>query len=121
MITTAQAAQYMDQALGVTLPAFLVHAACDKVEAAEPAMFEAGYSESDQVLIQCMAVALIAAAGAPRRIQSQGALSGASRSFKNADDAMTALRRSLAALDTANTVGALVGPDPNTSTLLMVV
>ena len=121
MITAAQAAQYMDQALGVTLPAFLVQAACDKVETAEPAMFEASYSESDQVLLQCMAVALIASAGAPRRIQSQGTPSGASRSFKNADDAMTALRRSLAALDTDNTVGALVGPDPNTSTLLMVV
>jgi hypothetical protein len=121
VITTAQAAQYLDQALGVTLPAFLVQAACDKVEAAEPAMLAAGYSESDQVLIQCMAVSLIAAAGAPRRIQSQGAPSGASRSFKNADDAMTALRRSLAALDTAGTVAALVGPDPSTSTLLLVV
>lgn len=121
MITTTQAADYLDQALGVTLPTFLVSAACDKVAAAEADMIAAGYSASDQVLIQCMAVSLIAASGAPRRIQSQGAPSGASRSFKNADDAMTALRRSLAALDTAGTVADLIGPDPSTNTLLMVV
>lgn len=121
MITAAQAAQYLDQSLGVTLPAFVVQAACDKVEAAEPAMLAAGYSESDRVLIQCMAVSLIAGAGAPRRIQSQGAPSGASRSFTNADDAMTALRRSLAALDTAGTVAELIGPDPSQNTLLLVV
>lgn len=119
MITTAQATEYMEAALGIELPAFLVSAACDKVEAAEPSMIAAGYSESDQVLIQCMAVTLVAAAGAPRRTQSQGAPSGASRSFKHADNALTALRRSLRALDTANTVADLTGPDPSTGTLLV--
>ena len=111
----------MDQALGVVLPAFIVQAACDKVATAEADMIAAGYSTADQLLIQCMAVTLIASAGAPRRLQSQGAPSGASRSFKNADDAMTTLRRSLQALDTAGTVAALIGPDPSKSTLLLVV
>lgn len=121
MITSTQAQQYLDQALGVGVPAFLVSAACEDVEAVEPAMVAAGYSEATQIRIQCMAVALVAAAGAPRRLNSQGAPSSASRSFKNFDNAMTALRRALAALDTAGTTAALVGPDPAAGTLIMVV
>lgn len=120
MISATQARQYLDQALGVAVPDFIVAAAVEKVEAAEPAMQAAGYSDADQVLIQSMAVSLIAAAGAPRRISSQGAASGASRSFKNTDDALTQLRRSLAALDTAGTVSSLVGPDPAGATLFLV-
>lgn len=120
MISTTQAQQYLDQALGITVPAFLVRIAVEKVEAAEPAMLDAGYSEADQVLIQCMAVALIAAAGAPRRLGSQAAPSGASRSFKYADKDLSALRHVLTALDTAGTVTALVGPDPVTGTMLLV-
>lgn len=121
MITTAQAQQYLDQALGVGLPTFMVSAAVSKVETAEPAMVDAGYSEADQIMIQCIAVALIASGGSPRRIASQGAASGASRSFKNPDGDLSALRRTLAALDTAGTVTALVGPDPARATMFMVV
>ena len=51
MISPAQASQYMDAAWGISLPPFLISAACAKVETAEPAMIDAGYSESDQVLI----------------------------------------------------------------------
>lgn len=121
MITSAQASQYLDQALGVSVPAFIVDAAVSKVAAAEAAMVSAGYSAVDQVLIQCLAVAIIASAGSPRRIASQGAPSGASRSFKNPDGDLSALRRSLAALDTSGTVTALVGGDPSAATLFMVV
>lgn len=121
MITSTQAQQYLDQALGVGVPSFIVDAAVAKVATAEAAMVSAGYSEHDQTLIQCMAVALIAAAGSPRRIQSQGAPSGASRSFKNQDGDLSALRRSLANLDTAGTVTDLVGPDPSSPAMMMVV
>ncbi len=121
MITTTQAQQYLDQSLGISVPGFLVDAAVAKVATAEAAMVSAGYSAADQTLVQCMAVALIAAAGAPRRIASQGAPSGASRSFKNPDGDLSALRRSLLALDTAGTVTALIGPDPATATMFMVV
>jgi len=121
VISTAQAQQYLDQALGVGMPAFVVAAACEQVESVEPAMIDADYSEAKQTLVQCMAVALIAAAGDPRRISSQGAPSGASRSFKYSDSDLSALRRSLLALDTAGTVAAIVGPDPAAATLLMVV
>lgn len=121
MITNAQAAQYLDQALGISLPAFVIDAAIAKVQEAEPAMVSAGYSAPDQTLIQCIAVALIAAAGSPRRIHSQGAASGASRSFKSVDGDLTSLRISLAAIDTAKTVSDLVGPDPRSPTMFMVV
>ncbi len=121
MISTAQANEYLDKSLGITLPDFLVRAAVERVEAAEPAMFAAGYSEAVQVQVQCMAVALIAAAGAPRRIGSQGAPSGASRSFKYADTDLSQLRRALNTLDTAGTVAGLIGQDTAAGTLLLVV
>ena len=121
MITTTQATEYMDQALGISLPSFLVSAACDKVEAAEPAMQAAGYTEADTILMQSMAVAIVAAGGNPRRVQSQGAPSGASRSFKHADDALSQMRRTLSAMDTAGALAAVVGPDPAAATLMMVV
>lgn len=121
MITSTQASQYLDQALGISLPSFVIDAAIAKVESAETAMAAAGYSEADQLLIQCIAVALIAAAGSPRRIQSQGAASGASRSFKSVDGDLSALRRSLLALDTRGVVADIVGPDPARGSLMMVV
>jgi hypothetical protein len=121
VITSAQAVEYLESALGVGLPSFFVDAAVAKVATAESAMVSAGYSAQDQMLIQCMAVAIIASAGAPRRIQSQGAPSGASRSFKNMDGDLSALRRSLASLDTAGTVADLIGPDPLSPSLFMVV
>ncbi len=121
MITPTQAAEYLDKAMGISLPSFLVTAACDRVEAAEPAMVAAGYTEADTTLMQCMAVTLVASAGAPRRLQSQSAPSGASRSFKHAEDALSQIRRTLTAMDTAGTLAATVGPDPAAATLMMVV
>lgn len=121
MITSAQARQYLDQALGIAVPDFIVDAAVAEVATAEAAMVAAGYSATKQVLVQSMAVAIKASAGGARRIQSQGAPSGASRSFKNDDKALTLMRKELAAQDTAGTVTAIVGPDPASNTLFMVV
>lgn len=121
MITSAQAQQYLDQALGVGVPSFLVDLAITMVAEAEPAMDAAGYSETTKTLIQLVAVSLIAALGAPRRITSQHAPSGASRSFQYGAGDLRALYRLLASLDTAGTVTALVPPDPSGATLFMVV
>jgi hypothetical protein len=121
MISATQARQYLDQALGVGVPDFILQAAMDRVATAEQAMTDAGYSAPTQILIQSMAVAIIAASGSPRRLTSQHAPSGAARTFKYSGDDLTALRRTLAALDTAGTVTDLLGPDPSSSTLLMVV
>lgn len=120
MLTLAQATAYLDETLGITVPSFVLETAITDVGALEPAMLAAGYSASTVVRIQAMAVAIVAGADFARRMQSQGAPSGASRSFKNADDALSALRRSLSALDTAGITSALVGPDPKTGTLLLV-
>ncbi|MDT7834967.1 DUF7370 family protein [Aquabacterium sp. OR-4] len=121
MITAEQAAEYLDASLGVTLPSFIVQAAVEEVAPLEVAMVAAGYSATRCTLVQSMAVAILAAAGDPKRLQSQGAPSGASRSFKHSDKALSALRRSLAAQDTAGITTALIGPDPAAGTLLMVV
>ena len=120
LITLTEAKQYLDMALSVAMPDFVVQAAINKTTALVPALVDAGYSEPDQQMIQCMAVALIALGGNPRRLSSQSAPSGASRSFKvNAQD-LQALRRSLMALDAAGVMSAVVGPDPTSNTLFMV-
>lgn len=121
MITAEQAAQYMDQTLGITVPGFFLDAAVLRVAAVESDMLTAGYTAEQQVLIQCMAVAIIASAGAPRRLQSQGAPSGASRSFMHDAKALSALRRSLMAADTAGVTSGIVGPDPAAASLFMAV
>ncbi len=120
MITTTQATQYIEQTLGVSLPAFVIRAACARVEATEPAMLAAGYAEHDRTLMQALAVAIVCAGGA-RQLQSQAAPSGASRSFKTRTDDLTRMRRQLAALDTAGTLTEVVGPDPVAQTAFLVV
>lgn len=117
MITSTQATQYLDQALGVGVPGFLVDAAVAKVATADLS----GYSAHDQIMLQCMAVAIIAAAGSPRRISNQHAASGAARGFKYNDKDLSALRRSLLALDTAGILIPLIGPDPAAASMFMVV
>lgn len=121
MISPDQARQYLDQTLGITVPSFLLSAAIEDVEAVETAMIDAGYSDAKMARVQAMAVALVAAAGAPRRLANQAAPSGASRGFKYSDKDLTALRAALAALDTAGTVSDLIGPDPAAPTLMLVV
>lgn len=121
MITSTQAQQYLDSVLGVSVPVFLLDAAVARVATVEQAMVDAGYDSHTQILIQCIAVALVAAAGDPRRLSSQGAPSGASRGFKCKDGDLTALRRSLASLDTAGTAAEIIGPDPAASAFMFVV
>lgn len=121
MITSAQAAEYLDKALGITVPGFILTTAVQRLNSREDALEAAGYDEPTLMLIQCMCVALIAAAGAPRRIASQGAASGASRSFRYTDNDLSALRRSLAELDTARVVADIVGPDPSNSAGLLLI
>lgn len=111
MITAAQGKAYIDQTLGVSVPDFLIDVAIAKVSTYEPAM-AAVYSEVDIVLMQCLAVAIIACPGSPKRTSSQNAASGAARSFKFGEDDMTALRRSLSALDTQGLLRDAVGANP---------
>lgn len=121
LLTNGNVIEYLDMALGIKVPEAVVTHAVEKVEGAQASITAAGYTHADQVLIELYAAVIIAASGAPRRVTSQHAASGAARGFKYADGDLSALRRSLAALDTAGTVTALVGPDPSAATLFMVV
>jgi hypothetical protein len=111
VITAAQGKAYIDQTLGASVPDFLIDVAIAKVSTYEPAM-AAVYDDTDIVLMQCLAVAIIACPGSPKRTSSQHAASGASRSYKFGDDDMTALRRSLATLDTQGLLRDAVGVNP---------
>lgn len=119
MITEAQAQEYITSTLGASVPGFIVQAAIDEVAVAESAMVAALYSQAKQTLVQCMAVTILACSGNPARIQSQGAPSGASRSFKHFDDALSALRKSLAYQDSASTVSQIIGNDPQNDSWFM--
>lgn len=119
MITSAQAAEYLDKTLGMGVPSFVLSAAIEKVEALEPDLLTA-YDEPTVTLIEAMAVALVAAAGAPRQLRDQRAPSGAGRGFENQKGALSALRRSLEGLDTSGITAAVVGPDPAAASLFLV-
>lgn len=121
MITATQAQEYLDAVLGVAVPSFLLRSSLESIEALEPAMIAAGYSEPTRINIQCMAAAICVGADFARTIKSQSAPSGASRSFEKTDKAVSALRRRLAALDTAGVTANLIGPDPSALSVLMVV
>lgn len=121
MITSVQATQYLDQMLGVGAPVFLIDAAIADVATYESALTAASYSSSTIVRIQCMATAILVAAGNPKRTSSQHASSGAARNFKFHDGDLSALRRSLASLDTSGVISDLVGADPSASAFMMVV
>lgn len=120
MISSTQASDFIRETLGAVAPAFFLNAAIETVGATEPAMIAAGYTEANRTLMQALAVTLIAA-GAARQVQSQGAPSGASRSFAYRKDDLTRLRRQLQALDTAGLLAEAVGPDPAVQTFFAVV
>lgn len=110
MITNAQAAEYMATSYGIAVPSFILDAAISQVASVESAMISAGYTPAAIVLMQAMAVTLIATAnGAPQRIQSQGAPSGASRSFFNDPKAMLKLQQALEDQDPLAILGPIIG------------
>lgn len=118
---TAAAARLDLKSRGISVSDAVLAAAIEEVEAREDAMFTAGYSEARMVLVQTLAVALIASTGEARQVVSERAPSGAARTFKYPEAGFSSMRRLLAFWDTAGTVTDLVGPDPVTNTLLLVV
>lgn len=100
-ITTAQVQQQLS-ALGYSIPDFMVMAYLCKLESIRECLESADYDECDMMLIQVYAVTLMAITGysTGQRIKSQGAPSGASRSFEYGGD-IKKLRDTLRGLDTA--------------------
>lgn len=106
-ITAAQVKQQLSALGYTTVPDFMIDTYLCKLAKIEMCLEGAGYDDCDLVLIQVYAVTLMALTAYTQRIKSQGAPSGASRSFEYGDDSITWLRDSLARLDTRGCTGEL--------------
>ncbi|MEG0868195.1 MAG: hypothetical protein RSD49_06940 [Hafnia sp.] len=93
--------------LGYAIPDALLTPILCVVNKIIPCLEGAGYDECTAKLILMYAAALMATSSGARRIKSQGAPSGASRSFDYGDDGITWLRNSLSQLDTSGCAGEL--------------
>ncbi|MGG4623976.1 hypothetical protein ACLPHD_06340 [Serratia odorifera] len=99
-ITAADVQAFLGE-LGYSIPGALLDPILCVVNKIIPCLDGAGYDECTAKLILMYAAALMATSSGARRIKSQGAPSGASRSFEYGDDAVKWLRNSLLALDTS--------------------
>ncbi|EPQ1034082.1 DUF7370 family protein [Enterobacter asburiae] len=105
-ITAADVQQFLGE-LGYSIPGALLDPILCVVNKIIPCLEGAGYDECSAKLILMYAAALMATSSGARRIKSQGAPSGASRSFEYGDDSITWLRNSLSQLDTSGCTGEL--------------
>lgn len=105
-ITAADVQQFLGE-LGYAIPGSLLEPILCRANSIIPCMVGAEYDDCSQKLILMYAAALMSASSGARRIKSQGAPSGASRSFDYGDDGITWLRDSLAQLDTSGCTGEL--------------
>lgn len=93
--------------LGYSIPSSLLTPILCRVNSIINCLDGAGYDDCSKTLIMMYAAALMSASSGARKIKSQSAPSGASRSFEYGDDSITWLRDSLAALDTSGCTGVL--------------
>ncbi|CAL6700399.1 TPA: hypothetical protein ACNEGM_000199 [Escherichia coli] len=119
-ITAADVQAYLGE-LGYTIPMALLDPILCAVNKIIPCLDGAGYDECTAKLILMYAAALMATSSGARRIKSQGAPSGASRSFDYDADSITWLRDSLTRLDTSGCTGELPISAGNSVGLFMVV
>ena len=99
-ITAADVQAFLGE-LGYSIPSALLDPILCVVNKIIPCLDGAGYDECSSKLILMYAAALMATSSGARRIKSQGAPSGASRSFDYGEDSTVWLRESLAQLDTS--------------------
>ncbi|MEC3905011.1 hypothetical protein VOF77_22215 [Leclercia adecarboxylata] len=107
--------------LGYAIPDALLNPILCVVNKIIPCLEGAGYDDCTAKLILMYAAALMATSSGARRIKSQGAPSGASRSFEYGDDSITWLRDSLGRLDTSGCTGELPISAGNSVGMFMVV
>lgn len=98
-ITAADVQQFLGE-LGYSIPGALLEPILCVVNKIIPCLNGAGYDDCTAKLILMYAAALMATSSGARRIKSQSAPNGASRSFDYGDDSIAWLRNSLSALDT---------------------
>ena len=99
-ITPADVQQFLSE-LGYAIPGSLLDPILCLVNKIIPCLEGAGYDDCTSKLILMYAAALMATSSGARRIKSQGAPSGASRSFDYGEDSTVWLRESLEKLDTS--------------------
>lgn len=99
-ITAADVQAFLGE-LGYAIPDSLLTPILCVVNKIIPCLDGAGYDDCTSQLILMYAAALMATSSGARRIKSQSAPSGASRSFDYGTDSITWLRDSLAKLDTS--------------------
>nr|WP_318379990.1 hypothetical protein [uncultured Enterobacter sp.]DAI86915.1 MAG TPA: head to tail adaptor [Caudoviricetes sp.] len=92
---------------GYAIPDALLNPILCVVNKIIPCLEGAGYDDCTAQLILIYAAALMATSSGARRIKSQSAPSGASRSLEYGDDSITWLRNSLSQLDTSGCTGEL--------------
>lgn len=88
-ITAADVQAFLGE-LGYAIPAALLDPILCVVNKIIPCLDGAGYDDCTAKLILMYAAALMATSSGARRIKSQGAPSGASRSFDYGEDGITA-------------------------------
>lgn len=93
--------------LGFTVPDTVLQLLLDQVSAVSVCMDGAGYTESLQKLLLIYAAARLAALSGARKIASQSAPSGASRSFTYDSSGTDHLYRQILAWDTNGCLGGL--------------
>lgn len=113
MITTEDAAAYLAE-LGLSVPAAVLACIVEKANSAEACMIGAGYDACDITLSLLYLTGMLAISAGGRRIKSQGAPSGASRSFEygTITEQMRQLRASLQVLDASGCTTALQPAEP---------
>lgn len=97
-VSAADASGFLAE-LGYSIPTALLTPIICRVDSIDPCLDGFGYDDCAVQLIKFYAIGLLAISSGARRIASQHAPSGAARSFKYDDDAVTWLRDSLNALD----------------------
>jgi hypothetical protein len=119
-IAAADVQQFLGE-LGYAIPGALLAPILCMVNKIIPCLNGAGYDDCSAKLILMYAAALMATSSGARRLKSQGAPSGASRSFEYGEDSITWLRDSLARLDTSGCSSELPISAGNSVGLFMVV
>ncbi|CNH62747.1 MULTISPECIES: hypothetical protein [Yersinia] len=93
--------------LGYAIPDVVLNLIICQVDKIDTCLDEAGYDDCIQQLIKLYAIALMAASSGARKIKSQSAPSGASRSFEYGEAGLTQLRDSLTAMDVSGCTSGL--------------
>jgi hypothetical protein len=120
MVTLDQVKQFLDSSYGVSIPDFILQAAIDSVASVQPCIDGAGYTPSNMLFIQLYAVAIIASSADPRKIKSQGAPNGASRSFEYGKKGVDSMRVKLRELDTSGCTTNIVGNSATNNAFMMI-